>query len=82
MSRDEEFQSLRCAVVPGRLHSGRRGQSHSLIDLFADHFTQVFGTDVVASIVAKSASGIHTEATIDPVALFGLHAADHGHFVF
>jgi hypothetical protein len=54
----------------------------ALIDPFADHFNQVFGTDVVASIVARSASGIHTEATIDPLALFGLHATDHAHFAF
>jgi hypothetical protein len=66
----------------GTFSQGAADSHTPLIDLFADHFNQVFGTDVVASIVAKSASGIHTEATIDPVALFGLHAADHGHFVF
>jgi hypothetical protein len=57
--------------------------NHALrTDLFADHFNQVFGTDVVAPLDTRSASGIHQEAAIDPLASFGLHAADHGHFVF
>jgi hypothetical protein len=54
----------------------------ALIDLFADHFNQFVGAGVLASIDAKSAFGIHTEATIDPLALFGLHAADNAHFTF
>jgi hypothetical protein len=54
--------------------------NHALrTDLSADHFNQVFEAGVLASIDAKSAFGIHTEATIDPLALFGLHAADHAH---
>jgi hypothetical protein len=57
--------------------------NHTLrIDLSADHFDQIFGAGVLAPIDAKSAFGIHTEATIDPLALFGMHAADHAHFTF
>jgi hypothetical protein len=42
----------------------------------------MFWTDVIASIVAKSASGIHLKATIGPLSFFGLRAADHGQFLF
>jgi hypothetical protein len=53
-----------------------------LIDLFTDHFNQVVRTDVVTLIAAQSAFTAHLDATLDPVALFGLHATDHAHFAF
>jgi hypothetical protein len=51
-------------------------------DLSADHFNQIFGTDAVASTDATSDAGVHREAAVDLLALFGLHATDHAHFVF
>src|ERR1700738_1969783 len=42
--------------------------NHALsADLSADHFNQIFGAGVPASIDVKSAFGMHTEATIDPL---------------
>ena len=46
-------------------------------DLSADHFKQIFGAGVVASIDATSDVGAHREAAVDLLALFGLHATDH-----
>jgi hypothetical protein len=48
-----------------------------IANLSADHFNQVFGAVMVASIDTKADSGVLPEATLDPLALFGLHATEH-----
>ena len=51
-------------------------------DLTADHLNQFFGASVFASADATSGAGVVREAAVDFLALFGMHAADHAHFVF
>jgi hypothetical protein len=43
----------------------------------ADHFNQIFAAAGAAPIDGNGAFGIHAEAAVDPLALFGLHAAPH-----
>ena len=45
----------------------------------ADRFNQAYGASVAAPVLAKADFGM-ADATIDPLAMFGLHATDH--FVF
>jgi hypothetical protein len=43
----------------------------------ADHFNQIFEARAAAPTDGNGAFGIHAEAAVDPLALFGLHAAPH-----
>jgi hypothetical protein len=43
----------------------------------ADHFNQIFGASGAAPTDGNGAFGAHIDATVDPLALFGLHAAPH-----
>jgi hypothetical protein len=58
-----------------------QGVPDNYTPLSFDHFNQTFGTAVVPSIGGASDTG-HGEAAVDLLAVFGLHAADHGHFLF
>jgi hypothetical protein len=43
----------------------------------ADHFSQIFGAGGAAPIDGNGTFGSHADAAVDPLALFGLHAAPH-----
>ena len=51
-------------------------------DLPADHLKQMFGAGFFASTDTTSDAGVHREAVVDLLGLFGQHAADHAHFIF
>jgi Ca2+-binding RTX toxin-like protein len=51
-------------------------------DLTADHLNQIFGARVFAPADANSNAAVHGEPAVDLLGWFGMHAADHAHFVF
>jgi hypothetical protein len=63
------------AQGPGRNVATELGQNVAAPP--ADHVNQLFGAGGVAPTDGSGAFGAHVDATVDPLALFGLHAAPH-----